>query len=183
MSRNETSERSGQVEPIQVFLPASRGSVEEFVAEFPHPVLVVDPFVEADETTFLTNVGGKGTGTTYSVGTVLKRQGSNVFESMITIGRAKNNDIIIPATVVSKFHAYVMLGPTGPNVVDAGSSNGTFVDAQRLSARSERRPLRCGCSLRLGELETLFFTPPGFYAWLRSRRTTSAVPRPSSTKS
>src|SRR5437667_7441007 len=34
------------------------------------------------------------------------RKVQDTFESMITVGRARNNDIIVPGAMVSKFHAF-----------------------------------------------------------------------------
>ncbi len=69
-----------------------------------------------------------------------KVPGRNPFEAMITIGRAANNDIVIPFVCVSKFHAYVRRDPfsRAELLFDAGSSNGTFLDGEQLDPESGR---------------------------------------------
>lgn len=63
---------------------------------------------------------------------VRKREGGNAFGMMITLGRANNNDLVIPDKRISKFHAYFKpLGETW-RVYDANSRNGTYVDATRV---------------------------------------------------
>jgi translation elongation factor P/translation initiation factor 5A len=60
----------------------------------------------------------------------------NVFESKITIGRAKNNDIIVRAPKISKLHAaFVKVMGDKFRLLDMGSSNGTSVNGERLKAR------------------------------------------------
>ncbi len=57
----------------------------------------------------------------------------NVFKSKITVGRAKNNDIIIRASKISKLHAaFLMEGEDSYSLVDMGSTNGTKVNNVRL---------------------------------------------------
>ena len=50
---------------------------------------------------------------------------------IITIGRAKENDIVLPDPKASRTHAIVRcLGDGSHYVVDAGSSNGTLLNNQ-----------------------------------------------------
>lgn len=52
----------------------------------------------------------------------------------ISIGRTKENDIALDDPSVSKFHASVMINADGHIVVaDTGSTNGTFVDGERIA--------------------------------------------------
>jgi hypothetical protein len=73
---------------------------------------------------------------------------------MITIGRTAHNDVVIPDTSVSKFHAYLANPGDGsaPQVLelcDASSTNGTFLEDRRLKARVPIR-IACGSNLRFG---------------------------------
>lgn len=52
---------------------------------------------------------------------------NNAFGMMITVGRAANNDIVIEASSISKFHAYLEHREEGWKLRDANSSNGTYV--------------------------------------------------------
>lgn len=52
----------------------------------------------------------------------------------LTIGRAPGNDIVLEDPSVSRDHAVIEPGPAGPQLSDAGSSYGTFVDGHPLRA-------------------------------------------------
>lgn len=93
-----------------------------------------------------------------------KRPGSNPFELMITVGRAGNNDIIADHASVSKFHAYFCRVGDRWAIVDAGSLNGTFVDAVRLR-REERRVLHDEATVRLGDAVVLSYLEPASLYW------------------
>ncbi|MBI3724261.1 FHA domain-containing protein, partial [bacterium] len=69
---------------------------------------------------------------------VRKRPGANAFALMVTIGRAMNNDIVVPHQSVSKFHASLARGPGGEWAITDSSSNGTWVDGDRLVAKQPR---------------------------------------------
>ena len=49
------------------------------------------------------------------------------FESMITVGRTKNNDVVIADVAISKFHAFFRIVDKHYELADAGSQNGTRV--------------------------------------------------------
>lgn len=157
--------------PIHAFLhDAVHASLEEFFERHPHPVLLVAPFAADDDPRFKTVAcapGSESSGVCW-VAPVTKRPGSNVFTSMVTIGRARNNDIELRTSAVSKFHAYVTLGPDGPTLVDAGSTFGTFVGDRRLTPRGERHVLRTGDALRLGAVHLTYLEPAAFLAHLRA---------------
>jgi pSer/pThr/pTyr-binding forkhead associated (FHA) protein len=51
---------------------------------------------------------------------------------------------------VSRYHAIVQVKPDGADITDLGSTNGTFVDGQRLTGRVE---LRDGAIIRVGQTE------------------------------
>jgi pSer/pThr/pTyr-binding forkhead associated (FHA) protein len=59
-----------------------------------------------------------------------------LFESgqRLTLGRTKENDLAVDDSSVSKMHASLMMTPEKQFVVaDTGSTNGTFVDGERIS--------------------------------------------------
>lgn len=62
----------------------------------------------------------------------LRKSEANAFSAMVTVGRAGNNDIVLPYEGISKFHAYFAQSPQGWTVADAGSTNGTFVLGKQL---------------------------------------------------
>lgn len=66
-----------------------------------------------------------------------------------TIGRARRADFIVDATLVSRFHCRITAGATGLEVTDLDSTNGTFVNGQRIT----RAALKDGDRLGVGRVE------------------------------
>lgn len=137
---------------------------EEFLARtLPEPVLYVEQFLELEESGgFMTNAGNTQESQRIDLFFPLrKRSGANAFTSMVTVGRAGNNDVVIQAEGVSKFHAYFMRVRDEWTLVDAGSSLGTFVDERLIEPRSERVPMSSGVRIRLGNaLLGRYLDPP-----------------------
>jgi pSer/pThr/pTyr-binding forkhead associated (FHA) protein len=149
---------------------AHKKSREQFAAAFPEPVFVVEPFAESagGPGKFGTIAGPGGSGQETSVARIKKRPGVNAFDMMVTIGRARNNDIEIRSQDVSKFHAYVMFTNGEASITDAGSTYGTFVKGKQLKAREDRERLNPGDEVRLGSVIMRFHTPASFYDYLRA---------------
>ena len=153
---------------------------EEFLRNHPEPVFVVEPFVHDEKAKFHTTAGAGAPGTSHSVARVRKREGANAFGIMVTIGRAKNNDIELMAPDVSKFHAYLMQGPDGSwALTDAGSTYGSEVRGKRLQPRTDRVVLASGDPVRLGSVKLTFLEAPQFYEYLKNpeRSRESTPPR------
>jgi pSer/pThr/pTyr-binding forkhead associated (FHA) protein len=55
----------------------------------------------------------------------------------ITIGRTRNNDLVVRGASVSKFHAFVRFRGGSMLIQDAGSTNGTRVDGNSVPKRGE----------------------------------------------
>ncbi len=67
-----------------------------------------------------------------------------------TIGRATGADFVITAPLISRVHCRVGAGEEGTlGVADLGSTNGTFVNDERV----ERASLKPGDRLRVGRTE------------------------------
>lgn len=77
----------------------------------------------------------------------------NLFESKVTIGRAKNNDIIIRERKISKLHSQFIPDADGHQLVDMGSSNGTVVDGIKLK---EGKPFRLKSGHRIAVWRYIF---------------------------
>ncbi len=73
-------------------------------------------------------------------------------KDIITLGRDITNDIVINDPEVSRHHLRMTRGAGGFTVEDLGSTNGTFINGQRLTGA---RPLRNGDMVGLGETVTL----------------------------
>ena len=84
-----------------------------------------------------------------------KKAGAS-FPDRITIGRTVNNDVVIADTSVSRFHAYVRRDGNQWVVADAGSKNGSWLEAQSLAPRKER-VLRSPAALRIGDVDLTFY--------------------------
>jgi hypothetical protein len=103
---------------------------------------------------------------------VVKRDGANPYSSMITLGRARNNDVPITDISVSKLHAWIRRGDNGTfdsgpyTITDAGSRNGTFVNGQEVFREACALPV--GAKLRLGLVEFVFVDVGGLYVALRN---------------
>jgi pSer/pThr/pTyr-binding forkhead associated (FHA) protein len=63
-----------------------------------------------------------------------------------TLGRHRNNDIVISDPKVSSFHARLDRSPQGFVLVDLKSRNGSFVNGQRIDSAQ----LNTGDEVRLG---------------------------------
>jgi hypothetical protein len=83
---------------------------------------------------------------------IVKRSNANEFANMVTVGRAGNNDLPLDVSSVSKFHAYFTKDPaTGRWFIhDAGSSNGTWMNGERLEQSHGKMQLEDGCSIQIG---------------------------------
>lgn len=89
---------------------------------------------------------------------ILDAQGSSparefeLIKSEIVLGRDDGVDITIPSPAVSRRHARFMLEGDGYVIEDLGSSNGSFINGDRLIGR---RALKAGDQIRLGQTITL----------------------------
>ena len=98
----------------------------------------------------------------------LKKTNRNPFASMITLGRANNNDVLFPFNSVSKVHAY-LTWTKGWTLTDQRATNGTLVNGAPLP-QGGSMPLEDGACISLGpEVLLRFFLPEGFYKALRTR--------------
>jgi len=69
-----------------------------------------------------------------------------------TVGRHRNNDIVISDPKVSSFHARLDRSPDGFVVVDLKSRNGSFINGRRV----ETGPLKSGDELRMGPARLVY---------------------------
>jgi hypothetical protein len=58
----------------------------------------------------------------------VQHTGRSPYPSMITVGRTRNNDVVLNDVVVSKFHAFFKEENGKLLLLDADSRNGTFID-------------------------------------------------------
>lgn len=152
---------------------ARRDSREAFLRRFAGPFLLVfDPGPAAADKSFLVTTGKltavrpgqtapPASPSPVLVHPVAKRAGvQSPFPTMVTLGRAPNNDVVVGAPSVSTFHAY--LAKEGERWVlrDADSTHGTFVGDARLTAPTTLAP---ETALRFGEVRARFVDTTGLY--------------------
>jgi hypothetical protein len=78
---------------------------------------------------------------------------------LITLGRAPDNDVVVPDASISRFHAYVKEGANREWLIqDAGSTNGTAVNGHSVPRQGSGSPveLSSGDDVRLGQVELTF---------------------------
>ncbi len=73
----------------------------------------------------------------------------------IRVGRRADVELPLPFAVLSAIHARLRRGPDGWTVEDAGSTNGTWLDDERL-APGARRAFEWGAELRLASVRLRF---------------------------
>ena len=76
-----------------------------------------------------------------------------------SLGRAPNNDVVIPDSSISRTHAVIKTRDDGTFLMlDAGSSNGTLVNGKNVLVRGHGAPteLKAGDSVRLGAIDFTF---------------------------
>ncbi|MEO0814359.1 MAG: FHA domain-containing protein [Myxococcota bacterium] len=153
-----------------------------FIAQYPHPFLL---FARSRlwDATFLKarNIDSSG-GTvvvknpTYDtegglalVSGIKKRNDVESTQKGIVLGRATNNDIVVPVASVSSIHANFNAPAQGGGawtVTDLESSNSTFLNDAKISAYNPM-PVADGDYLRFGgNLLCWFITAPRFYELL-----------------
>lgn len=137
-------ELPGPREKLQKYVQRMGGrSRDEFIAEVKVPILVQTTEPEGADKKAESSVPRFGTMSMNKENLVfteaglyvfpLRKQATNAFGMMVTVGRAANNDIVLPYDGISKFHAY--FSNLGGNwvLVDAKSTNGTFLEGRRLN--------------------------------------------------
>jgi hypothetical protein len=82
----------------------------------------------------------------------------------VSVGRARNHDIVLRHRSVSKFHAWFEITPNGLFVKDCESRNHTFVNEDRVLDRAE---VRAGDTVKFGSVETRVCTSEGFWRLAR----------------
>ncbi len=115
------------------------------------PPMKVPPAAAAPETS---RIGGDSTNIATSMMRML-RPGRSAVESIsgaIKIGRANDNDIVIPEVLASRHHATLLPTPNGTEIHDNRSINGTFVNG----ARVDMALLRDGDVVTIGNIDLVF---------------------------
>lgn len=81
--------------------------------------------------------------------------------AVLTIGRAATNALVVNDAKASSRHAEISPAGSGYNITDLGSTNGTFVNEQRLD-RNVPRMLNPGDRIRIGDTVFAYEVPGAF---------------------
>lgn len=165
----------------------SRGySREQFVEEFPHPFLVVRHRSDAaaSQWSFKTQTLSSSN---FAVAEFMEKEGvtvapevmeyevfevkkfpGNPWPERISVGRAKNNDIVLSDNSVSKLHGhFVDAGEGELALIDAGSRNGSKVGQDALTP-SQPRVVASGESVTFGAATLTFLSSGAMFELIES---------------
>jgi hypothetical protein len=146
------------------------------VAAQPAPPPSDNPFEDDDEEQVeaLTRViGGEGDGVVFDdlgpiaaewrVAPLVRRLNAPPKDRIVVGRNSLLCDVVLPFASVSKVHAHFHQSPSGAMTVrDVESSNGTFVNGERVPSEREV-PLKLGDRIRLGAVEVEFVDAARFY--------------------
>jgi hypothetical protein len=91
----------------------------------------------------------------------IQKRAEGSFLQHVSIGRARNHDIVLRHRSVSKFHAWFEIHEGGRLLVkDSESRNHTFVDGQQVANRVEVQP---GQTVRFGSVDCRVCTPSSLW--------------------
>jgi hypothetical protein len=113
---------------------------EAFVAKLPHPFLVLDEELRTQELPvgFATRLAeprapvDPSSPRTIEVLEIVKSP-RNPYPERVSVGRARNCDVVIRHSSVSKLHAHFHIGGVRLELVDVASQNGTRVNGRPLT--------------------------------------------------
>jgi pSer/pThr/pTyr-binding forkhead associated (FHA) protein len=83
----------------------------------------------------------------------------SLIERFFSLGQTRNNDIVVRDVSVSKSHAFFQEDEQGDfTLLDARSTNGTFINGERVPRHGQGDPVRVrsGDQLRFGNVELSF---------------------------
>lgn len=99
--------------------------------------------------------------------TLEKRVHDGSYQDRVSVGRARNKDVVLRHPSVSKFHAWFERDASGVwSVADAGSKNGTRANAVDVAAR-ELAKVKPGDVLRFGSVEVMVCSADSLWKTLR----------------
>jgi pSer/pThr/pTyr-binding forkhead associated (FHA) protein len=149
-------------------------SHDEFVARFAGYYLVVGPLPnEEDPFAFDTrsaNVQRMLTGglvANASLIVALKKSERSPYATLISVGRARNCDVVLRASTVSKLHAQFVVQEGGWQLVDRESANATEVNGRVLPA-NQPEAVAPGDRLKFGAIECLLADGEALFRALKS---------------
>jgi hypothetical protein len=102
----------------------------------------------------------------------IRKTERSIIARFYSVGQTRNNDIVIRDVTVSKFHAFFQDAEDGEGLVlqDARSTNGTFVNEERVPQQGAGEPVRVstGDVIRFGGVELSFLHASELCSLVRS---------------
>jgi pSer/pThr/pTyr-binding forkhead associated (FHA) protein len=86
----------------------------------------------------------------------------NPWPERISVGRARNADVVLADGSVSKLHAHFKLGDSMISLADAGSRNGTRINTRKIP-RSEEVRVRMGDTVTFGRIQLTLLDAEALY--------------------
>ncbi|HBP20481.1 MAG TPA: hypothetical protein DEA08_22155 [Planctomycetes bacterium] len=170
-------------------LVSSLREEQAFLSKYPHPALLLEPVGSSSQEMIntppepLPNLDRTDLGATIADVLVapktftgpsglvhpearvvwVAKSDRNPFAGMITLGRARNNDLVLSHRSVSKMHAIFYRRERGWLIEDRNSTNGTFIEGVRLPP-NQGRELNDGSTVRIADaVSARFFEPQSFW--------------------
>ena len=148
----------GHRNPPEAGFCSSCGSVLDRIADHTITLAKVDPLQDATgvEDDVVVSVGDLDEG----VASLIVRSGTQagdafaLHDQLTRLGRHPDSEISLDDITVSRRHAEVERTPNGYVVRDAGSLNGTYLNAERID---DEVVLRQGDELQVGKFRLVFF--------------------------
>jgi FHA domain len=157
-------------QPLNAFAKSCAGlTKEQYEAAHPHPLLVQlteramgdgNPNASGFATIVPDAAPAISRKEANHVFEVAKRAGANAFEHMITLGRTRNNDIVVEDLSVSKFHASFRKDASGGWAITDTSKNGIQVDGFKVP-HEKATPIRSGARIQIAAAVAMVFWLPG----------------------
>lgn len=97
----------------------------------------------------------------------LVKSANNPYADRISIGRARNCDIMIRDSGISKLHALIWMDGEAFTLADVGSQNGTCLNGRKLKA-NEAVPLDRNDEISFGTVPATFMDAAGLHAILKT---------------
>ncbi len=153
---------------------AQSSTRDEFVAKQPHLFLVLEQALyEPDQVGFSTQVVDPVTfrrtatrlAQNLEVLPVVKAAG-NPYPDRVSVGRARNCDLVMRDPSVSKLHAHFRVGGVKTELVDIDSQNGTRVNGRAL-APHQPMPVANGDTILFGSVAAKLLDAAALYDLLR----------------